>query len=597
MCGFLGSITTEKISEVAFKECNKRIECRGPDEKKFIINKYYESDKLFYNLAFNRLSIIDLSQEASQPMLSKKYRSLIMFNGEIFNHRELRNKLEKKKVKFFTSHSDTEVLLNGLSFYGMNFLNEINGQFAIFFVDSINNDFYLIRDRAGQKPLYYHINNKNLYFGSDLQSVKNLSQKNNINNRQIINYLNFGTSISPDSFYEDISTVQPGEYLKISTKNNRFIKNNKRYWNISSFIDDKKFNQDEFINLFEDSVEIRLESDVPISNFLSGGLDSTSIIKATSKKISNINTFSMITDSKSYNETEFMDKVVSKYKTNHKVEKISSKIKFSELKNILCMYDDIISDPSIIPTFILSNKISKYYKVAISGDGGDELLSGYDHYINFFKTKKIPSKLVNSIFNIYPSYLGTGNNFVKYSTDWKTAFASYYGDKQFMKLLGITSFNTFEDIYLEKKEKDWKSIGITDYEFFLNEMMLKKIDRSSMLNSLEIRSPFVDYRLFEYIMSHSNFNEGDIFTPKKIIKNYLSSDFQNDFLERKKMGFSIDIKSVVNLNQNEIFESIYSSRLNKDFDLSKVNLLLKANTRINSIRIWKLFCLSLYLKH
>ena len=596
MCGFLGSATFNTISENTIVSCNERVECRGPDEKIIINNKKFKSNKLFHNLIFNRLSIIDLTKNASQPMYSEEFNTLIMFNGEIFNHKELRKKLEQSKLRFYSSHSDTETLLLGLSYYGLEFLDKINGQFSIFFYDIKNNEYYLIRDRAGQKPLYFSINSNGFYFGSDLLSIKKLSNNHEINEEQIINYINFGTSITPNTFYKNISTVNPGEFVKVSFKDDKFNVEKNKYWQLSNFFDEKKFIEQEFIELFEDSVKKRLESDVPVSNFLSGGLDSTAVIKAIKKDRDDINTFSMVTNSKKYNESDFMEQVVKKYNTNHHYEIIDKDISFEEVKSIITSYDDLIYDPSLIPTFILSNKISKNFKVALSGDGGDELLSGYEHYSNFHKAKRNPEKLVRFLFNFYPVNFGSGNNILKHSSDWRSAFSSYYGDEKLMKLLKIENYASFSDIYLENKKENWKSLMLTDYEFFLNEMMLKKIDRSSMLNSLEIRSPFLDYRLFEYVISHNSLNDNNKYSPKKIIKKYLSPDFDSNFLDRKKMGFSIDIKELVNNNKNEIIETINSSLLVQFVNLSRIKNLLQINTRMNALRVWKIYSMSLYLE-
>lgn len=596
MCGFLGSATFNTISENTIESCNKRIECRGPDEKVIISNKNFKSSKLFHNLIFNRLSIIDLSKKASQPMYSEEFNTLLMFNGEIFNHGELRKELEKNNLRFNSSHSDTETLLIGLSFYGLEFLSQINGQFSIFFYDIKNNEYYLIRDRAGQKPLYFSIDTNGFYFGSDLLSIQNLSNNYEINEEQIINYFNFGTSITPNTFYKNISSVNPGEFVKVSFNKDKFNVEKKKYWYLPNFIDEKKFIEEEFIHLFEDSTKKRLESDVPVSNFLSGGLDSTAVIKAIKKDRDDINTFSMVTNSKKYNESEFMEQVIKKYDTNHIYETIDKDISFEEIKSIILGYDDIIYDPSIIPTFILSNKISKNFKVALSGDGGDELLSGYEHYGNFHKTKRYPQGLISFLFNFYPANFGTGNNILKHSSNWRAAFSSYYGDEKLMKLLKIENHLTFDEIYLQNKEENWKSLMVTDFEFFLNEMMLKKIDRSSMLNSLEVRSPFLDHRLFEYVVSHNNLNHNSQYSSKKIIKKYLSSDFDTNFLDRKKMGFSIDINQLVNKNKKEIIDTINFSVLGDLVDLSRIKNLLQINTRMNSLRVWKLYSISLYLE-
>ena len=596
MCGFIGSVTNNRISEELLDSCNKRIECRGPDEKIVKENKTFGTNKKFHNYIFNRLSIIDLSNQASQPMVSNYFNTLIMFNGEIYNHRELRKKLENYKINFKSSHSDTETLLIGLSYLGLDFLKEINGQFSIFFQNIEKNEYFLIRDRAGQKPLYYSYNNDQLFFGSDLKSVSNLSKNISINSNQLVNYLNFGTTINPNTFFENVKAVMPGECIKFTfNSNHQIIKKVFNYWELSKFLDEKVFKDEEFINLFEDSVWKRLESDVPVSSFLSGGLDSTAVIKALSKNNNNLNTFSMVTDSKSFDETEYMKQVVDKYKTNHTIEVINSEINFEEIKSIVLSFDDIIYDPSIIPTYILSKNISKNYKVALSGDGGDELLSGYEHYKNFTSNKSIPSGFSNALYNVYPGYFGSGNKILKNSSNWKTAFSSYYSDRKLLGLLRIDNFESFEEIFLNNKEDNWKSLMITDHKFFLNEMMLKKIDRSSMLNSLEIRSPFMDHRLFEYVASHTRSDLGDKFSPKKIIKNYLAVDFNNQFLERKKMGFSIDIIKLIEKNKSEIYETILTSDLGKQYDLKFIKKLLFINTRFNALRIWKLYCISLYL--
>lgn len=595
MCGFLGSITFKPIEREIFEVCNKRIECRGPDKKTIQSNKIFQSNKLFHNFAFNRLSIIDLSESANQPMYSDEFNSLVMFNGEVFNHRQLRKKLEKN-TKFKTSHSDTEALLNGLSFEGINFLKQLNGQFSIFYFDINKKEYYLARDRAGQKPLYYTLNNNGFYFGSDLTAVKNLSGNNHFDDNQIANYLNLGSTITPNSFFKNIYCVEPGEYIKIKVNNENFELENRKYWEIHDYLDDKTFSEEEFVDLFEDSVDIRLDSDVPVSVFLSGGLDSTSIVKAISKKRESINSFSLITNSKKYNESEYMNSVVSKYKTNHHIELVESEIPFDKIQSILLSYDDIIYDPSIIPTFILSNKISKNFKVAISGDGGDELLSGYSHYNNFHNNRKFADSLIKKIYKYYPENFGTGNKILKYSNNWKTSYTSFYSDVKLMKLLNIDNYESFESIYLNSLGEDWKSLTITDYKYFLNELMLKKIDKSSMLNSLEIRSPFLDYRLYEYILGHRRFDMQNDFTPKKIIKNYLLGDFDKQFLERQKMGFSINLNNIVYNNINTINDQITSSILNNFIDLSKVKKLLKVKSRINAIRIWKLYSLSMYLE-
>ena len=321
-------------------------------------------------------------------------------------------------------------------------------------------------------------------------------------------------------------------------------------------------------------------------------INDTRTLKDFSKK-----TYNGYQKSKIFNESEYIDQVVKKYDTNHTYREISDELSFENIKTIISKYDDIIYDPSLLPTYILSKNISEDYKVALSGDGGDELLSGYSHYNNFHNKNKYPDDFINLLFKLYPSIFGSGNNILKNSNDWKKAFSSYYEDKKLMNLLNIKDVSDFRDKYLNELDESWKSLMITDYNFFLNEMMLKKIDRSSMLCSLEIRSPFLDHRLAEYVVGHNYLDNGDNYSSKKIIKNYLSEDFDKSFIERKKMGFSIDIKNIVTTNQEEIIETILCSPLENFINLKNMKRLKFINSRMNALRLWKLYSISLFLEN
>ena len=186
MCGFTGSVSVQPIDISLIDEANKFIECRGPDAKCFIERSY---DGYHLNFCFNRLSILDLSAEANQPMYSKEFNTMVMFNGEIYNHAELRKDLQNKGLKFYTSHSDTETLLVGLSYYGIKFIDKLRGQFAIAFFDERKSELSLIRDRLGQKPLYYFFDNKNIHFGSSLLSLLKIIKEYKIDENQLYSYL------------------------------------------------------------------------------------------------------------------------------------------------------------------------------------------------------------------------------------------------------------------------------------------------------------------------------------------------------------------------------------------------------------------------
>ena len=201
MCGFTGSVSIENIDISLIEEANKFIECRGPDSKCFIEKKYNTYNLNFW---FNRLSILDLTEEANQPMYSKDFNTMVMFNGEIYNHAELRKDLENKGLKFHTSHSDTETILLGLSYYGKKFVSKLRGQFAIAFLDEKESKLHLIRDRLGQKPLYYYLDNEHIHFGSSLLSLLKIIKEYKIDENQLNSYLNYGIVSSPFTLFKNV---------------------------------------------------------------------------------------------------------------------------------------------------------------------------------------------------------------------------------------------------------------------------------------------------------------------------------------------------------------------------------------------------------
>ena len=597
MCGFIGEITKEKSNFENIRIANKPIVCRGPDNTSEI---HSTNHKLFndthgeYNISwiFNRLSILELSELGNQPMISMKYKTMMMFNGEIYNYKELKAELIKEGVKFNSHNSDSEVLLLGLSHYGVKFLDKLIGQFSIIFFDYKKNDLYLIRDRLGQKPLFYNIHKNKVIFSSNLKSIYNLENNHKISNRQLVNYINFGVVPSPNTIFEDISKVLPGTFIKVNLDNFSFEKTT--YWNPSDYIDSKKFNEDKFFDLFSKSIDHRLVSDVPIANFLSGGLDSTSIVKSQfDNKSENINTFTVGVDDQRYDESGWAELVSKKYQTKHTLVKINSKFDNDIILESINAFDELYSDPSTVLSYQISKVISKNYKVAISGDGGDELLGGYKRTSLMLKRGTLPNSFVNFLHKIYPKHYGSAQEILYRKRDSAKAYASFFEDNNLLNLLNLNPADIYGELYFKESGNDYKNLLLSDYKFYLPEMMMLKVDRSSMANSLEVRSPFVDHKLIEYVLStESNFMDSG---PKSLLKNYLKPDFNHDFLNRKKQGFVFDLENWVYKNIDLIHEVINSGEILTDLNKDIINVISKRKTRVNALRIWKLFILEKYL--
>ena len=248
MCGFTGVISLESINNENTKDSNQFSLCRGPDNQK---NLTGSCGKYNYDLWFNRLSIIDLSEKANQPMKSYISDSIIMFNGEIYNSEYLRNKIIGKKYEFTTSHSDTETLLAGLEIFGIEFIEQIDGQFSIFYWNKRLNKIYLIKDRLGQKPLYFSISKNELLFASNKKSLLRMKKNLDINLNSIHQYIAYGVVFSPNTIYENIRKVIPGTYIEIDYKSDIFQQKDITYWKPENYLDDKSFNQDEFIEIFK----------------------------------------------------------------------------------------------------------------------------------------------------------------------------------------------------------------------------------------------------------------------------------------------------------------------------------------------------------
>lgn len=587
MCGFIGIFSNDKINQNDIFKANEHIICRGPDQL-----KHYEGSMCnsFYSLIFNRLSILDLTENASQPMIDE-FGNVLMFNGEVFNHSQLRTYLESKSILFKSSHSDTEVILHGIRVLGIDFLNKIIGQFSICYLDKTKGVLFLARDRLGQKPLFYSKTNKNFIVSSNLKSLVKLNTNFQIDEESLFEYLETGVISSPRTLFKNIYKLRPAEIVEVFLEDNYKIKKS-LFWKPEDFIHSNKtkFIFDEFTEILKDAVNIRQNADVEVANMLSGGIDSTTIIKIASENNNKLNTFSVINTGTQYNEEEWINKVLKKYQIDGKYIDINfNNIHLETINQSINAFDEPYSDPSTVPSFLIYKEISKNFKVAISGDGGDELLGGYQRVLRTLKRKNFASNL----FSIYPGLIGTGNKLLVNQKNLKSSYLSFYKDTKFMNLLKLKN-SFFNDKFKNIEDSEYLSMILFDYNYYLPEMMMLKVDRASMANSLEVRSPFVDHRLIEYMIS-SDFEVNNEESQKFPLKRILSEDFDSNFLNRKKMGFVFDLEKWVYSNSDYIndyfrYESNFINNLNSNI----LKTLSINKSRINAQRIWRIYFLEYY---
>ena len=541
MCGFLVNISPNETNQEEFKNLNNLLHSRGPD------NTSYHNEKFEIGITtmfgFKRLAILDLNDTANQPMEDNLKKFLIVFNGEIYNFKELRAELEQTGSRFTTSHSDTEVILEGYKKFGKKILHKLEGQFSFVILNKENQTIFAARDRVGQKPLYYSIDKNNILFSSSIKPIERFVKTKKINFENINSYLQLGVFPSPTTLYENIFKLRNAELLELDIKDTNSLKI-KTYWDLRDYIDYKEFNDEQFTDLFCQSVSKRCIADVEIAAFLSGGLDSTAIVKESSRNISNLNTYSISNSEPEYDESHWINEATKILNLNNHTFEINNDVLIDTLEKSIEAYDEPFSDSSSIPTYLVSNLMSQISKVALSGDGGDELLGGYERYTWSSYNNFIPNLINKPIDPIIKKLIfskifskGTNQALSLIHSDNAFRYESFFVDRNFLKLLKIKDNNfPFIENYWVDSQENLKSMQATDLRYYLPEVMMTKVDRASMANSLEVRSPFVDHKLIEYIMSVKSSGYSTPRNKKMPLKNYLSDEFNSVFLNRKKWG-------------------------------------------------------------
>ncbi|NNF01928.1 MAG: asparagine synthase (glutamine-hydrolyzing), partial [Bacteroidia bacterium] len=384
MCGIAGYIiNTDESASMRDKllSATNCLQSRGPDS-----SGIYQDRNV--GLGHRRLSIIDLSQEAAQPMSDVEDRYTLCFNGEIYNYLQLREDLIKNGTQFRSS-SDTEVLLQLFMQKGIDCVELLNGFFAFAIYDKVERKLFLVRDRFGIKPLFYYHHNDQIFFSSEIKALVEFKIPKEIDKAALATYLQLNYIPGPHSIFQNVKKVEPGKYLEINTENFEGSSVQVPYYNISSTPSENINNteaEDKLFGLLDDAVKKRLVSDVPLGSFLSGGIDSSIIAALASQHVDKLKTFSIgYKDEPHFDETKYAELVAKKIGSEHHVFKLSNDDLFEILHDVLDYMSEPFADSSALAVYILSSNVRQHVTVALSGDGADELFAGYNKHRAHYK--------------------------------------------------------------------------------------------------------------------------------------------------------------------------------------------------------------------
>ncbi|OGZ37715.1 MAG: asparagine synthase (glutamine-hydrolyzing) [Candidatus Portnoybacteria bacterium RIFCSPLOWO2_01_FULL_43_11] len=588
LAGFLGQGNREILGKMT-----SAVKHRGPDDEGF-----YNFENLY--LGHRRLSIIDLSL-GHQPLSNEDKTVWIIFNGEIYNFLELRKGLEKKGHKFKTQ-TDTEVIVHLYEEEGESFLNKLNGMFALALWDQKEKKIILARDRLGQKPLYYSLVNNTLVFGSELKVLlEHPLIKREIDLDELNKYLIYEYAPAPKTIIKGVKKLEPGQFLIFE---NNQIKLSK-YWEIKfSQLENTKNYLIEFENLLEDSVKKRLIADVPLGVFLSGGLDSSTIAYFAQKNSSaKIKTFSIGFTDKSFDESIHAKEVAKFLKTEHYHQTFTPNDLLSLIDDVSEINDEPFADASVIPTYLLSKFTRERVKVALAGDGGDELLAGYPTFqaLKFAKLFRKFPQLLRKIIQGMVDYLPVSFNNFSFDFRVKRILSGYDFSPEIQNQIWLGSFLPKENQKLFSKETvsqiDFnESFLITQklieevkkeplenrliylyLKQYLADDILVKADRASMFASLEVRAPFLDYRLVEFINSLPYHLKLKGFKTKYILKRLMKNKLPENIINRPKKGFGLPIaKWLTNELKDFAFDLLSEKKIKEQgiFNYSEIKKLL-----------------------
>lgn len=593
MCGFVGFVDKEKNKKKIIKDMADMIKHRGPDSDGYFCDENVA-------LGFRRLSIIDLNN-GSQPIYNEDNTKVIVFNGEIYNYEELKTEL-LKCGHIFKTETDTEVLLHGYEEYREELLPKLRGMFAFVIYDTNSKELFAARDFYGIKPFYYYKNDDELLFSSEIKSfLAHPNFKKELNLEMLESYLTFQYSVGEDTFFKNVYKLRPGHYLKYKDGSLEI----KKYYEL-------KFDEDNTKTLEEwekgirehldDSIKAHKISDVEVGSFLSSGVDSSLIAT-----LSNVDkTFTVGFENKQYSEIDYAKDLSQKINTKNINKTITKKEYFDKISDIMYYMDEPLADPSCIALYFVANIASQNVKVALSGEGADEIFGGYNIYAEpytwawYYKIPYPIRKLIGSLASIFKHKRGI--NFLirrgQKLEDRYVGNAFIFNNKEVKKILSYKpykkGYQEFTKEYYDKvKDKDdVTKMQYIDFNFWLIGDILLKADKMSMANSLEVRVPYLDRIVIDYARHIPTKYKVDKNTTKKCFRRVASEVLEDKVSSKKKLGFPVPIRNWI--KEDDIYNKIKSRFLEAGefFNTKEIVKLLddhRNNKYDNSRKIWTIY--------
>ncbi len=618
MCGIAGFFHHDHLTQADLGNMGDAIVHRGPDAS----GTYWDEQ---VGLMHRRLSIIDLSDAGIQPMHSDDEQLVITFNGEIYNFPELREELVQLGYTF-RSHTDTEVILGLYKHFGAACLDKLNGMFAFAIWDKHAKTLFLARDRIGKKPLYYYNKDGAFYFASELKAILTLPGiDKSIRDDAVYDFFAYQYVPDPKTIFSHMHKLPPGHCMTVSAVDIQI----EQYWDISfahKTADTLAQAKDTLSTLLFAKTKARMLADVKLGAFLSGGVDSSGVVAMMSQLSDTpVNTCTIGFDDPRFNEAEFARQVAQQYECQHH-EFVVQKDVAAELEQIVSYFDEPFADPSLVPTFFVSELAKQAVTVAVAGDGGDEVFAGYEKYtLDVLENKlrqKFPKGLREALFprlaNLCQksshTFFKKGNSLLTslsqdpamgfYITNSQITDATWdrLAKPEFKAALGdyhpasvtLATYDTADG------DNHFDKILYTDLKTYLPGGILVKVDRMSMANSLEVRAPILDKDVIEYAATlpiDMKYKDGD---KKHILKETFKPLLPDDVLYRKKMGFSVPLATwfrehIHELSKSYLFDSTYGIR--DYFEIDSVRQLWdehQAEAADHSAVLWSLLMFQMW---